>query len=670
MAEVYPTDFDLELEFSAGVWTDVLADTTEHDPLVVKYGIRGSGPVERVGHAGTMVFSLDNSAGNSGAAQGYYSPDHGSVRSGFEVGIGARLKIAYGGTDYYKGRGRLHGARPEAGQKGLRITHCEVQDWMAAASEIRPQGLDVQESATADSLITALLAAIEYDPPATDLDAGVSTFAYTWDDLRDGNTTAYEIMRAAILSEFGYLTQIGDTTQGGTLQLENRHARVKEATVLVTLDDDGDDDDFVAMELQDTLGGIWNVVRAEAYPRTVDANPDQVLWTLTGDAPSINPDETIEMTAKYTDPDQRVSRVAGLDLQDPEGDNQVANRGFETDALSWGAVGLGVIIRSSASQARVGSKSMELDSGTYASVRPSVYSAFMTGMAQNDVLYWQVYLRIPDTWQDDLEIVIYEYDSSDVYQTTQTLQASITTPEDSWVRYAGTVTLSDADTAKVKLGIRASATGDYSGGAVQAYIDEVYLIHDSDLNFGSSGDESELELVDSDLGGNSGKFLVKNTGASAITLQSLQVVGKRVLTYQPALAIAEDATSKTSYGERILSLPLPYQDDPLEAQDFADITLANYKDADLTVKSVSFWANRSATLMTAFLQGEPGKRISLIETVGGINDEYFINGVEFEIHKLAGGIGIFVTWFVEIARTSNYWILGTSKLGTETVLAF
>lgn len=676
MAEVFPTDTQVQMEFSTGVWTEISEDLHMADPIIAKYGIRGVGPMERLGHAGTLPFALDNSDGNSGAAQGYYSPGHANVRSGFGVGVGTRIRFDYGGSTYYKWRGRIKGIHPESGVKGLRVTHIEAQDWIAAASEIKPQLLEVQENKDGGALITALLAAIDDDPPATDLDTGISTFPYTWDEVRDGNTTVYEILRGIAISELGYVIQIGDTSQGGTLQFENRHARVKETSVLVTLDDDGDDDDLAGLTVEDNLGNIFNVIRAEAYPRVIDNTADQVLWTLQGDAPTINAGETIEIVGKYTDPDQRVSRVAGLDLQDPEGKNELVEQGAATDRSfedgvgDWVAGGTGVTVAASADQAKKGSQSLKLDSGTNGAVQPTAITDLLTGVVQNDILYYQIYLYVDDTWQDDLEIILEEYDSSDVIGTTQTLESGISTPDAQWVRYAGTVTIQDADAAKCKIGIRASASGDYSGGAVQAYVDECYLIHDSELNYTSSGAEEDLELIDSEMGGNSSKFVVKNLGAGSITLDNIQAIGKRALIYQPALALADDATSKASYGERPLSMGLLYQDDPLEAQDFADITLSRWKDAAPRIRSVSFWANRSDTLMTAFLQGEPGKRVAVKETVTGIDAEYFINGVEFQIYPPLDEAKIHVTWYLSDAGGESYWILGSSQLGSGTVLGF
>lgn len=488
-----------------GVWTDIIEDHVgEQDPFVANYGIQGVGPLELLGHAGQMSFALDNSAQNSGGAQGYYSPGHTNVRTGFQQGIDTRLVFAYGGTSYYKWRGRVQQIKPTPGSKADQKTRISCRDWISASSEIKPQFLAVQTSKTGDELLTTLLANVDEVPPASDLDVGLSTFAYTWDEVRDGNTTVYEILRAIAISEFGQIIQIGDSSQGATLQFENRQARVLETSLLIEMDQDGDDDDFQAMEVEDALGNIYNLVRGEVYPRVVDATADQVLWKLQGDAPSIGPGETITIVGKFTDPDQRISRIAGMDIVTP-----VAGTDYE----------------------------------------------FSTGNGNLDV----------------------------------------------------------------------TAT----------------------------------------LGGNSVKFELTNTGAGSGTVDTLQVRGKRVLIYQPALAVSEDATSQTDYGERPLSMSLPYQDDPLEAQDFVDITKARWKDAGLLIGSVSFWANRSDALMTAFLTGEPGKRIAVQEPVTGLDRECFINGVTFRLWPAAGEIKIWVTWMLARASDSDYWILGTSRLGSN-----
>jgi hypothetical protein len=71
--------------------------------------------------------------------------------------------------------------------------------------------------------------------------------------------------------------------------------------------------------------------------------------------------------------------------------------------------------------------------------------------------------------------------------------------------------------------------------------------------------------------------------------------------------------------------------------------------------------------MTAALAGEPGTRIGITDDVTGITDDYFIAGVEM---TLKPGKVIPTKWHLQRAYDSQYWILGTHKLDTTTILGF
>ena len=83
----------VEAELASGTWTDVTADVDSASRLNIAYGISGAGPRDLVAGTGTSSFSLQNHAANSAATQGYYSPLHASVRSGWALGIGIRISF-------------------------------------------------------------------------------------------------------------------------------------------------------------------------------------------------------------------------------------------------------------------------------------------------------------------------------------------------------------------------------------------------------------------------------------------------------------------------------------------------------------------------------------------------------------------------------------------------
>ena len=77
----------IRVQLAANVWTDITPDTDASVGLRIRYGIEGNGPTDCVAGTGECEFTLKNDASNSGAQQGYYSPNHASKRSGWTFGI-------------------------------------------------------------------------------------------------------------------------------------------------------------------------------------------------------------------------------------------------------------------------------------------------------------------------------------------------------------------------------------------------------------------------------------------------------------------------------------------------------------------------------------------------------------------------------------------------------
>jgi len=201
-------------------------------------------------------------------------------------------------------------------------------------------------------------------------------------------------------------------------------------------------------------------------------------------------------------------------------------------------------------------------------------------------------------------------------------------------------------------------------GAKIGGADLITPVEGEDYTF--SGADTDLAVV-ATLGGNSVKFVITNNSASSGTITKLQVRGKRVLTYEPAISIGLDSDSIAIYDTKPLRLSLPYQDSPLEADDFVATLISRWKDPKVRAKTVSFSPNLNASLMVAALAGEPGKRIGIANSISGIVDDYFIGGIEM---TLSPGKVIPTKWFLQLAYDSTYWVLSTSTLGTDTILGF
>jgi hypothetical protein len=151
-----------------------------------------------------MSFGLDNSEGNSVKKLGYYATDHASARSGFDLGIGARLAITYAGSTFYKFVGKLDAAEPLPGKRGDRYTTCTATDWFEEAAKYKLRLLDVQTNKRADENIVTVINSMTKKPSASSLAAGQDTFPTSLDTSKDETTTAYSEISKNIMSELGY----------------------------------------------------------------------------------------------------------------------------------------------------------------------------------------------------------------------------------------------------------------------------------------------------------------------------------------------------------------------------------------------------------------------------------------------------------------------------------
>lgn len=658
-----------------GIWTPLTDDVLAVRGLTAEYGFRGHRPTDRVARVGKMTFFLDNSSLNEGAQQGWYSPTHASSRTGWDVSVPVRLKITYSATDYFKFLGKVQPIKPTAGTKRRRDVRVVCKDWIQDALKFKIKGMEILEDNRSDQIIAAVVAEMTEQPRATSYATGQETLPSALDDVRDGKTTAMSIFQRVAVSEFGYLMLIGDQAGGGTLKFQDRHERVKDTTVQLTFSEN----DIADLPVEHNPEMIFNIIKARVFPRDVGASAETIA-TLDSTL-EIAAGETDSITLHYRDPNSEDVTVSGKDFWDPEGKNEIIEseyeRGFEGGTTGWVASGSDTdTIAQSSTQAKSGTYSLKLTSGTGAAHTNKCNTGLMTGFAQNDVLYVQAYIYVPSAWPDGVAVYISEYDAGDVYKTFGYVEDGIRVTG-SWYRVSGTYTISHADTAKILIGIGEPTNQDFSGGAVECYIDEVYIVHDSNLNFEFSSAEdgggdlnTDLALIDSSITGSSAEFQFENTGTGAGFVTSLLVKGTIIRIYNPVERTAEDVTSQGEHGDRLYNLNLAYQADTRTGQDFADTTLSKYKDPTGWVKSITFHANRSDALMTGALDLEPGDRIKIVETVTGLNTEYFINGVRLRIYNKSF---IDCTWYVTPGSTAQYWIMGTvgfSEIGETTWVGF
>jgi hypothetical protein len=148
------------------------------------------------------------------------------------------------------------------------------------------------------------------------------------------------------------------------------------------------------------------------------------------------------------------------------------------------------------------------------------------------------------------------------------------------------------------------------------------------------------------------EVVVTNTHASATfwfggPSITFQLRGKAVRVNDPARVLSKDATSITSYGPRPLNIDMKYADNPTGKDEISNAWLNTYdlKNPHYVVDRLTLIANKNSKNMFAFLFFEPREVAGITESMTAINDDFYMQGYEFEI--LPGGI---VKWY------PTFWI--------------
>lgn len=183
-------------------------------------------------------------------------------------------------------------------------------------------------------------------------------------------------------------------------------------------------------------------------------------------------------------------------------------------------------------------------------------------------------------------------------------------------------------------GIR-SVYRDPTGGAKKvAGINMVTPVKDTDYWMDSVENSDAKDLSD-DLtvtvtyGTEGAEYTLVNGGASTGYVY-LQARGKGVYIYDVVNRIYEDSTSINKHGTLTLNLDMKYQDDPVVSDGYGNVYLNTYKNPTACARTVTFLTS-SDELRSVFLIGDCGKKITVTESQTGIDENYFINGWEFEI---------------------------------------
>jgi hypothetical protein len=264
-----------------------------------------------------------------------------------------------------------------------------------------------------------------------------------------------------------------------------------------------------------------------------------------------------------------------------------------------------------------------------------------------DDLVSKVQVFVHPTRVDTSPVILYDL------QTTSTLVAAGQTNDSLFGPYR------DPDNPGDRVGgtdmIQPVATTDYTMNAAQD---------------GSGADLTGNFTVTASYTGNGVRFTIVNTGATAGYITKLQCRGLGIYRFT---AVIERDVPDVDYGHRVMQVDMPYQNNVNTGNDVADY-LTNVQSRSLSrVRSVTFCANKTSTLLGAMLAIEPGKRVSITETMTGLDlTEFLVTGVRLEITQAAEPIA-WCTWFLRPADMDRYWVLGTagaSELGTTTTVGY
>jgi hypothetical protein len=196
------------------------------------------------------------------------------------------------------------------------------------------------------------------------------------------------------------------------------------------------------------------------------------------------------------------------------------------------------------------------------------------------------------------------------------------------------------------------------------------------MNTASDGSGSDITAdldVTASYGANGVEYELTNNNASTGYITKLQARGKGVYVYRPVEYSAEYSTGISADGRRTLNIAMPYQDNPLAGESFAEVLLDIYATKRLVLTAVEYIPNKSADLMSAFMFLNVGDRIPIEISEKGISSEFVIQSINFTLSP--GGFywcryGLIPE---SILPASDFWRLGEagySELGETTKLGF
>ncbi len=177
---------------------------------------------------------------------------------------------------------------------------------------------------------------------------------------------------------------------------------------------------------------------------------------------------------------------------------------------------------------------------------------------------------------------------------------------------------------------------------------------------GAGTDLTATLVVTAQYGSNRVKYSIFNNSVSSGFITKLQARGRTLLDYTPVDSTSTDSTSITTYGERSLDFDMPYESTVGAAQEVGDYIVSVWSSpSPVSVAMPLIPANN--TDLATIIALEPGDPITIVESVTGLSNDYFINGVSMRFEDYQT---INVEWTLQKALARP--VVKTSTTSGET----
>lgn len=203
--------------------------------------------------------------------------------------------------------------------------------------------------------------------------------------------------------------------------------------------------------------------------------------------------------------------------------------------------------------------------------------------------------------------------------------------------------------------------------------DTLYLWHLDEGTGTVANDDNSVHVTERDGAIQGNPTWVNSVGASKVRDIELEMSDAivyndvRVTRSGGTEQVASDGMSQQDYGYRSLEKTGLLMTTDAEALSMAQYVLGQHKDAHLRVLSLTIDPEADpADLWPKVLGFDLGTKIQVTLADAAIDEPYFIEGIE---HRF-GPMFWETKWWLSRADPFEYWVLGTSKLGTETRLGY